>query len=99
MKTQHLLFSLLLCGLTATAQDSVGFDFSDEDVAADAQYAKQQELQALIGNAAEPRSPALQANSLPTESHTQCPQWNIIRDYLVQDTFSQMGTLGSRETG
>ena len=59
MKTQHLLFSVLLCGLTATAQDSAGFDFSgekadegfvftDEDVA----EADDQELMALIGNAA-----------------------------------------------
>ena len=34
MKTQYLLFSLLLSGLTATAQDSAGFDFSGEVVAA-----------------------------------------------------------------
>ena len=51
MKTQYLLFSLLLCGLTATAQDGAGFDFTEEEAAADAQLAKQQELQALIGNA------------------------------------------------
>ena len=61
MKTQHLLFSLLLCGLTATAQDSAGFDFSGEDVDSSEGYvftdedvaeADEQEMMALIGNAA-----------------------------------------------
>ena len=57
MKTQYLLFSLLLCGLTATAQDSAGFDFSDEKVDdgyvyTDEDESGEQEMMALIGNAA-----------------------------------------------
>ena len=72
MKTQHLLFSLLLCGLTATAQDSVGFDFSDEDVAADAQFAKQQELQALIGNAAKYEAAAHESYAIVVNSIAGC---------------------------
>lgn len=72
MKTQYLLFSLLLCGLTATAQDSVGFDFSDEDVAADAQFAKQQELQALIGNAAKYEAAAHESYAIVVNSIAGC---------------------------
>ena len=51
MKIKNIIFPLLLCGLTATAQDGAGFDFTEEEAAADAQLARQQELQALIGNA------------------------------------------------
>lgn len=59
MKTQYLLFSLLLSGLTATAQDSAGFDFSGEEVDngyvytdEDEAESGEQEMMALIGNAA-----------------------------------------------
>ena len=72
MKTQYLLCSLLLCGLTATAQESAGFDFSDEDVAADAQFAKQQELQALIGNAAKYEAAAHEAYAIVVNSIAGC---------------------------
>ncbi len=51
MKIKNIILPLLLGGLTATAQDGGGFDFTEEEAAADAQLAKQQELQALIGNA------------------------------------------------
>lgn len=72
MKTQSLLFPLLLCGLTATAQNSVGFDFSNEDTAADAQFAKQQELQALIGNAAKYEAAAHEAYAIVVNSIAGC---------------------------
>ena len=72
MKTQHLLFSLLLCGLTATAQDGAGFDFSEEDAAADTQLAKQQEQQALIGNAVKYEAAAHESYAIVVNTIAGC---------------------------
>ena len=72
MKTQHILCTLLLCGLTATAQDGGGFDFSEEEAAADAQLAKQQELQALIGNAPKYEAATHEAYAIVVNAIADC---------------------------
>lgn len=72
MKINYILFSLLLGCLTVTAQDGGGFDFTEEEAAADAQLAKQQELQALIGNASQYEAATHEAYAMVVNAIAGC---------------------------